>query len=128
MSPREKAGMENEARQWGLLRHVPPQSVSIGGAFSVPTRPNPLHLFEVPVQARGETRYWVVDTGANISAMTKSEARQLGLHPLQSTTEVKGVTGNLVPIQIAVVPELRIGKGRLRNVVFVLSGCWMIDP
>ena len=45
----------------------------------------------------------------------QSEAHHLGLHPLQGTTEVKGVTGKLVPIQIAVVPELRIGKGRLRN-------------
>jgi hypothetical protein len=120
MSPREKAGMEDEARQWGLLRHVPPQSVSIAAAFTVPTKPNPLGVFEVPVEVAGETRYWVLDTGANISAMSKSEARRLGLHPLEGTTEVKGVTGNLVPIQVAVVPELRLGKARLRNVVFVL--------
>lgn len=120
MSPREKAGMEDEARQWGLLRHVPPQSVSIAAEFTVLTKANPLGLFEVPVEVRGETRYWVVDTGANISAMSKSEARRLGLHPLEGTTEVKGVTGSLVPIQVAVVPELRLGKARLRNVVFVL--------
>lgn len=120
MSPREKAGVENEARQWGLLRHVPPQSVSIAAAFTVPTKPNPLGLFEVPVEFRSETRHWVVDTGANISAMSKSQARGLGLHSLEGTTEVKGVTGSLVPIQVAVVPELRFGKARLRNVVFVL--------
>ena len=120
MSPREKAGMEDEAQQWGLLRHVPPQSVSIAAAFTVPTKRNPLGLFEVPVEVRGETRFWVVDTGANISAMSKSEAHRLGLHPLERTTEVKGVTGILVPIQVAVVPELRLGKARLRNVVFVL--------
>ena len=120
MSPREKAGMEDEVRQWGLLRHVPPQSVSIATAFTVPAKTNSLGVFEVPVEVGGETRSWVVDTGANISAMSKSEARRLGLHPLEGTTEVKGVTGNLLPIQIAVVPELRLGKARLRNVVFVL--------
>ena len=120
MSAREKAAMENEARQWSLLRHVPPQSVAIAAAFTVPTKPNPLGLFEVPVEVRSETRYWVVDTGANISAMSKSEARLLGLHPLEGTTEVKGVTGSMVPIQVAVVPELLLGKARLRNVAFVL--------
>jgi len=120
MGSREKAGMEDEARQWGLLRHVPPQSVSVAAAFTVPAKPNPLGVFEVPVEVGGETRYWVVDTGANISAMSKNEARRLGLHPLEGATQVKGVTGNLVPIQVAVVPELRLGKARLRNVVFVL--------
>jgi hypothetical protein len=120
MSPREKAGIEDEVRQWGLLRHVPPQSVSIAAAFTVPAKSNPLGVFEVPVEAGSETRSWVVDTGANISAMSKSEARRLGLHPLEGATEVKGVTGNLLSIQVAVVPELRLGKARLRNVVFVL--------
>ena len=120
MSAEERANVEHAALQWGLLRHVPPQSVSVSAAFKIATKRNLLGVLEAPVKIRGETRYWVVDTGANISAISRSEARRLGLQPLEGSAALKGVSGNLVPIHVAVAPELRIGKARLHNVVFVL--------
>ncbi len=120
MSPAERAGVESEALQWGLLRHVRPQEVSVGAAFKVAGKRDPLGVLEAPVEIRGETRYWVVDTGSNISAISKSEARRLGIQPLKGPTALKGVSGIQVPVHVAVAPELRIGKARLHNVVFVL--------
>jgi hypothetical protein len=120
MGAGERARVEREALQWGLLRHVPPQSVTVDAPFTVATMRNLIGVFEAPVEIRGETRYWVVDTGANISAMSRSAARRLGLQPLEGSAALKGVSGNLVPINVTVVPELRIGKATLHNVVFVL--------
>ena len=119
MSPRERDAVRQAALQWGLLRHVRPQTTSFS-AFKVETKRDPLGLLEAPVEIHGEKRYWVVDTGANMSAISKSEANRLGLRLLAGTTAVKGVSGSLVATQIAVAPELRIGNARLRNVIFVL--------
>jgi hypothetical protein len=120
MGAGERARVEREALHWRLLRHVPPQSVTVEAAFTMATKRNLLGVLEVPVEIHGETQYWIVDTGANVSAMSRSAARRLGLQPLEGSAEVKGASGSLVPIHVAVVPELRIGKATLHNAVFVL--------
>ena len=120
MSPQERSDIQSEALQWRLLRHVRPQSASIDAAFIVAGKRNPLGVLEAPVLIKSETRYWVVDTGANISAISRSEARRLGLQPLRGSTALKGASGIRVPINVAVAPELHIGKAKLRNVVFAL--------
>jgi hypothetical protein len=120
MDAGERARVEREALHWRLLRHVPPQSVTVEAAFTMATKRNLLGVLEVPVEIHGETQFWIVDTGANMSAMSRSAARRLGLQPLEGSAEVKGASGSVVPIHVAVVPELRIGKATLHNAVFVL--------
>jgi len=58
---------------------APVQKVHRERAFTIPTRRNAVGLIEAPVQINGRTEFWALDTGANISVLTRSRAQRLGL-------------------------------------------------
>src|SRR5580704_6499915 len=72
-----QAGLEGE--RWGLLRQSPAQSTTITGPFTLEENRTPVGLLEVPVQASHFADHWILDTGANLSAVTRTVAAQLGL-------------------------------------------------
>ncbi len=110
---------ELEASRWELLRNGPPQTSSVSAPFNLPAMQTALGL-EVPVSASNVSDQWLIDTGANISAVTRSVAQQLGLELSTAVSTAQGSSGLSVPIHTAVIPELHLGLATLRNVAVLV--------
>lgn len=66
-----------------------------------------------------QATYWF-DTGAELSVMTVSEAKRLGLRIVPTSAKVGDVNGTQINTQIAVADELSIGSVRLKHVGFLV--------
>jgi hypothetical protein len=108
-----QAGLEGE--RWGLLRQSPAQSTTITAPFTLEENRTPAGLLEVPVHAPHFLDHWILDTGANLSAVTRTVAVQLGLTLSAATSTAQGSGGILVRIHTAVIPEIQIGRATIRN-------------
>lgn len=75
----------------------------------------------VPFEANGRSYHGYVDTGANISLLSESAARQLGL-PIENVDVRMGdASGKGIHIrQVAVADRFNIGDIELRNVPFLI--------
>lgn len=111
-----RADVENDARVVEALADSPPQRVVRRGASEIHRRPDT----RVPVQVGDSTRGYVLDTGANLSVMMRSEAEALGLPIREAGVEVGTSTGSRVTADVAVVPRVRLGQVELANVVFLV--------
>ena len=90
----------------------------------VSSRPSTLHsetiennLF-LPVTANGVLGTYIMDSGANLSAMCESEARRLGLRVRESTSKMYDISGTPSEIRVTEVPDQWIGKTHLKHVAF----------
>jgi predicted aspartyl protease len=129
MTEREREDVRNGLAIRTLLRGAPAQRVLDARPFAVPLRRDSLGLMEVPVRVGPDSAWWILDTGANFSTLTKSTARRLGLTVSRGTAKVKGMTGAYSPLHVAIVPEVRIGTARVRNVaVLVLADSDLFIP
>jgi len=72
----------------------------------------------VPAVVNGVPGEYLLDTGANISVLSVSEARRLGLRVQGGAASTKDYTGATVSFESAIAPELRLGGLVLRNVPF----------
>jgi hypothetical protein len=111
---------EREAGRWELLRQAPVQTTIVAAPFTLQVNRMPFGLLDTPVHAGTFSDYWVLDTGANISAVTRTVAQQLGLQLSEATTTAQGSSGLLVPIHTAVIPELRLGEATIHNVAVMV--------
>jgi hypothetical protein len=109
-----EAGLE--AERWGLLRQSPPQSTAIAGPFTLAENRTAAGLLEVLVRAPNFSDHWILDTGANLSAVTRTVAQQLGLTLSAATSTAQGSGGIFVRVHTAVVPEIQMGRATIRNV------------
>jgi clan AA aspartic protease (TIGR02281 family) len=109
-----------EAARWGLLRGAPPQSGSVNGPFTVETSRTRLGLVKVAVTIAGQQISMILDTGANLSAISRSAALRLGLQLSSNQATMEGMTAGPMPVRTAVIPELEIGKAVFRNVAVIV--------
>jgi hypothetical protein len=107
-----------------LLVTAPPQTITIDGAGPTPvdlrTHTDPLGSITANLTVHGITAPWILDTGANFSAISETFARQLGLTFSPGTAHTQGATGAENPIHIAVLDTLPIGGATLHNVVVLI--------
>jgi hypothetical protein len=74
----------------------------------------------LPIWVNGvKATYWF-DTGANVSAISESEAKRFGLRVVASPIEIGDVTGTKFDSRVGVADEVSIGSIRLRHVVFLV--------
>lgn len=111
---------DRETSRWTLLSGAPPQTVTGARAFTVPGKRDAFGLFEVEVTAGNYVGSWIVDSGANLSVITRSVADKMGLELSTEEETAQGI-GLSVPVHTAVIPELRLGKAVLRNVAVVVA-------
>lgn len=75
----------------------------------------------IPVRASGFAGTYMIDTGANLSIMSKLEAARLGLTPRSSSTTLSDIGGAAsAPLQIVEVDDLVIGSTHLRHMPFLV--------
>lgn len=113
----ERQAIRDNLRTFEMFRGAAPQTVSGGRRFTVPMRRDPTGDLDVPVEVNGVKQWWILDTGANESVITRSGAKRMGLTLAERSAQTQSSTGSEVPIQGAVIPELMLGRARVRNVV-----------
>jgi hypothetical protein len=105
-----------EASRWALLSGAPAQTVMDHGPFTVARKEDELGLFQIPITAGNYSGFWVADSGANLSVISRSVANRLRVAVSTGEESARGFGGLSVVVHAAVIPEIRIGKAVLHNV------------
>ncbi len=79
MDDEERQRVSREAARWSLLRGAPPQSAEVKVPFTVPITRDKVGLLEVSAEFGRFHESLILDTGANLSAISFSLAQRLGL-------------------------------------------------
>jgi clan AA aspartic protease (TIGR02281 family) len=95
------------------LREVPP--ISASGGARVPLTPNGLGSGDASVSVNGVAAPWLVDTGAQITVVSASLARRIGLQPLHDPVTVHSATG-FARGDLALIDQLSLGGARVDDV------------
>jgi len=109
-----------EAGRWSLLRGAPTQSAEVKAAFTVPVTRDKIGLPEVSVEMGKFQESMILDTGANLSVINASLAQRLGLKLSDSAATSSGIAGRRMAVHTAVIPEVRLGEAKLRNVAVIV--------
>jgi predicted aspartyl protease len=115
-----ECGAGSEASRWNLLRKAPVQTLQASGGFIVRGKKDELGLFQIPVASGNYTGTWIVDSGANLSVISRSVANKIGI-ATSASNDTAQTEGRLsVMIHTAVIPEIRLGPATLRNVAVLV--------
>jgi predicted aspartyl protease len=106
---------------FGALAQYPDQSVARRQRSKVPYRIKARNLF-VPVSIEGRPASYIVDTGADFSLMSESEARRLGLAIHEGGASLTDITGGTMGARTTVADQLQIGATTLRHIPFLVIG------
>jgi len=121
LKPEELQGVKNDVGIMQILREAPAQTISWNGAVRLKTEHNPMNSANVELTVNGVQAPWLLDTGANLSVVSKSFAERLGLKLLPGTAQVTaGLTGVENPLRVALLPTLQMGGATLHNVVVMV--------
>jgi predicted aspartyl protease len=114
----EKQAFEDNLHTFELLRNAPPQTISGNRRFTVPLRRDTIGDIDVPLEIGDTKQWWIFDTGANISTISLTTAKRLGL-PISKgkATTQSGATGTEVPLWTTVIPQLTFGGVIIHNAV-----------
>jgi predicted aspartyl protease len=111
--------IKNDLLMRSALKNVPLQKTVISKTTTIPWVNDKLGLIEIPFKCKAQTFDGVFDTRANISSITKTYAKKLGLRLLNvSYNESSGVTGIQFKTGIGIADSLYIGDILVKNVVF----------
>jgi predicted aspartyl protease len=121
LDPDERRGVQDNHDTMALLGNAAPQSISGEHSFRVSTRRDRLGDLDVPIRIGADTEWWLFDTGANISDITRTTAKRLGLNLSKGRAQTQGgATGAEVPLSTAIIPEIAFGRAVIHNVVVLV--------
>lgn len=110
----------NEIKIWSALTDIPQQTTSKTKDSKIQMKKDWLGLLNIPVNVSGKTYEFIFDTGANISTVTKSFAKKLGLTMLDTEFDIETATDIKIKSGLAVANELSIGDIIYHNVIFLV--------
>lgn len=117
----ERRTVHDNRDTFALLEGAAPQTVSGERSFSIRTHCDDLGLLNVPVKIGGKTDWWIWDTGANVSTISRSTALRLGLAISKGHAQtVGGATGTEVSLQTAVIREVVFGGATVHNLAVLV--------
>ena len=117
----ELQGTKDDAGIARILREAPPQTIERHGVVALKTERNAINSQNVELTVNGVRGPWLLDTGANLSVVTKSFAERLGLQLLPGVSQTQaGLTGIENPLRVALLPTLELGGAILHNVVVMV--------
>jgi hypothetical protein len=123
-----RAGKADDARETGMTRRIaellasePVQAVEGGlTAGSSAAHRDVAGLMRVDLRVNGTHQEAVFDTGANLSVLSASTARRLGVRMIEGAASVGNSVQGSVPVRLAIADRLEIGGNILRNVAFLV--------
>lgn len=117
----ELKGTKDDAGVAHLLRGAPGQTISWQGPVKLKTERNVINSLVTELTINGVEEKWLLDTGANLSVVSRSLARRLNLKPLPGFAQtMSGLTGIENPLQVALIPVFQMGGATLQNVVVLI--------
>lgn len=116
----ERKSTDDDYKAISLLRDAKPQTVEIKQAFTLPTHLSKIGTIDTDLELNGVTNSWIIDTGANFSAVSESFARKLGLTLSKNAATTQGITGAENVLHMAVIPEMHIGDALVRKIVVLV--------
>jgi hypothetical protein len=96
------------------LADIPP--ISVSGSIDTPLSYDWLGMAEFSVTTSGETTNWGIDTGAEISVVSESDAPRVGVRMLNAELAIHGSTAGTAPAKVGVVDLMRVAGVEIRNV------------
>jgi len=87
---------------------------------SLPITDEKAGMIRVPVRIDGHSLGAMVDTGANMSAISASVAERVGIQMLSQSASIGSSTERTVRVQLGIARQLQIGNAILENVVFIV--------
>lgn len=113
------ADVKNTALITNGLAGVPAQEAQIPGDVIIPWTKNKAGLMEIPVREKDSSYLAIFDTRANISSISATYAKKLGVRMLNvNYQEGAGVTGQRFAVSLGVADSLRIKGILMKNVIF----------
>ena len=113
------ADIKNSFLVRNALRNIEPQQVTHSGDAGISWKKDMIGLIEIPVRKKDSVFDCVFDTRANISGITATYAKKMGLKMLDvSYTEGSGITGKTFKCSLGIADSMWIGNILIRNVVF----------
>jgi predicted aspartyl protease len=110
-----------EKRHIGLLlKNVPVETVQIDGDFTMLRSGGELGA-EYPINIGGKSFFAQLDTGASVSLLSESTAKDWGVTILEGTVTLHGYGGGGFSARPGLIPVLQIGKAELHNVVVFVT-------
>ena len=111
-------GDRDDAGVARVLRDAPPQTIEWRGPVRLKIKRDPIASWVAQLDANGVSGPWLLDTGANMSVVSRSFAARLGLKPLPGTARTQAsTTGIENPLRIALVPSITVGGADRKSVV-----------
>lgn len=121
LTPEQLKGTKDDAEVMQILRDAPAQTITWDGPIKLKTERNPIDSLDTDLTVNGVQGRWLLDTGANLSLVTKSFAERLGLKPLPGVAHTQaGLTGIQNELHVALLPTLQMGGAALHNVVIMI--------
>ena len=112
--------IEEKQHLASLLEHVQPETVRLFSGFSVGRGKGEAND-EYPVRIGGHDEWAQLDTGASVSLVSESTAREWKVRMLTGDATLHGYGGASFAARPAVVDELQIGSAMLHNVVVFVT-------
>lgn len=116
----ELTDVKNSAILWKALSKVGPQQIGRRMNTSIPWKRDTAGLMNIPVSIGGVLNDFVFDTGANLSMMSASYAKELHLQLIETSFDLGSSTSITNKATLAVASSLLIGNVELKNVVFMV--------
>ncbi|MFZ2030500.1 MAG: retropepsin-like aspartic protease [Vitreimonas sp.] len=111
---RASASSQQSLTFWRTLADVP--AIEVRGDVDVPLTYGWSGMAEAPVQTGSISSSWGVDTGAEISTISASDAARFRARIIDAPVEVQGSTPGTAAGRIGVIDHLRLGGARVDNV------------
>jgi hypothetical protein len=112
-SHQQPAGDDDDGGMAAAFKGLPP--VRAVGSTKVPLSWNPYGTESADVEVGGVSIPWIVDTGAEISVLTKTNADRIGVRYLKGRVTV-GTSTEDVHGEVGVIDLMKIGEAYVENV------------
>lgn len=120
LNEQEKNDFLNSLKIWMALQDAPPQSISIPSEVRQKMKTDIVGLKNLTFFTEKDSIDFIFDTGANISTITRSTAKKIGLTVIPANIRVGTITGTYVSADLGVCPQLRLGDIDIYNAVFLV--------
>ncbi|MBZ4192598.1 retropepsin-like aspartic protease [Niabella beijingensis] len=120
LSAEEKDDLQNNLRIWTALEQQPRQKTVIQKTTHLKMKKDKAGLNNLTIGMGTDSLAFIFDTGANMSTVTESTARRLGMNIIPASIDVDAITGAKIKAALAVCKKMTIGNVIVENAVFLV--------
>lgn len=116
----ETADLKNSARLFRFYANTPAQEIVKTADTKIRTFKDIAGLNNLYISTGKDSINFIFDTGANITTLSASTAKQLGVEIVGDSIMVTSITGVKVPAHLGVLPELHFGNITAKHVLCLI--------